>query len=85
MRKLHYPSEGDYPKTSGDFKDERHPVLAYTYSLGWTVAIRKKKGKKYEWYCSNYDGNTIFFDNEVLAWQETPPVILVDKRTENDC
>lgn len=70
---LHYPSEGDLPETSGEMCAQRKPVLAYTKSLGWTQAVRRQVGKnKFEWVCSNYDGNTLFSDDEITAWTELP-------------
>ena len=58
---MHYPAKGDLPEPSGEMRAERHCVLAYTKSLGWTQAIRRRVGKKkFEWVCSDYDGNTLF-------------------------
>lgn len=68
----HYPSMGEFPETSGDMHKDWKPVLIYTKELGWTVGMRFKKNRKYEWYCSNYDGNTIFLDEEIIAWKELP-------------
>lgn len=62
----------DLPPASGEFFSERKPILAYTKELGVTTAIRRKHGRVYEWYCSNYDGNTCFLDREVIAWAELP-------------
>ena len=62
----------DLPPFCGEMHADRKPILAYTEMLGWTSALRFKRGKKAEWYCSNYDGNTIFFDNEIIAWAEMP-------------
>jgi hypothetical protein len=71
--KMHFPSDGDFPEVSGEMRAKRHCVLAYTESLGWTQAIRRRVGKKkFEWVCSNYDGNTLFFDDEITAWTELP-------------
>jgi hypothetical protein len=71
--KMHFPSDGDFPEVSGEMRAERHCVLAYTKSLGWTQAVRRRIGKrKFEWVCSNYDGNTLFFDDEIIAWTELP-------------
>ena len=73
--KLHFTSYGEFPETSGEMHAERHPVLAYTKSLGWTQAVRRRVGKrKFEWVCSDYDGNTLFFDDEIIAWTELPAV-----------
>lgn len=70
---LHYPAKGDLPETSGEMCAQRKPVLAYTKSLGWTQAVRRQVGKrKFEWVCSNDDGNTLFFDDEITAWTELP-------------
>ena len=70
---MHYPARGDLPEPSGEMHAQRKPVLAYTKSLGWTQAIRRRVGKKnFEWVCSNYDGNTLFFDDEITAWTELP-------------
>lgn len=69
---LHYPSKGEFPETSGDMHKDWKPILAYTKELGWTVAMRFKKSRKHEWYCSNYDGNTIFLDEEIIAWKKLP-------------
>lgn len=70
---MHYPAKGDLPELSGEMYAQRKPVLAYTKSLGWTQAIRRRVGKKkFEWVCSNYDGNTLFFDDEITAWTELP-------------
>lgn len=70
---LHYPSKGDMPETSGEMRAQRKPVLAYTKSLGWAQAIRRQVGKnKFEWVCSDYDGNTLFSDDEITAWTELP-------------
>lgn len=70
---LHYPSKGDMPEPSGEMRAERKPVLAYTKSLGWAQAIRRQVGKnKFEWVCSDYDGNTLFSDDEITAWTELP-------------
>lgn len=69
----YYPAKGDLPETSGEMCAERKPVLAYTKSLGWTQAIRRRVGKrKFEWVCSSYDGNTLFSDDEITAWTELP-------------
>lgn len=62
----------DLPPLSGELHSEMKPVLAYTQDLGWTSAVRRKRGRAIEWYCSNYDGNTIFFDKEIIAWTEIP-------------
>jgi hypothetical protein len=62
----------DLPPASGEFFAERKPILAYTKELGVTTAIRRKHGRGYEWHCSNYDGNTLFLDREVIAWAELP-------------
>lgn len=71
--KLHFPADGDFPELSGEMHAERKPVLAYTKSLGWTQAIRRRVGKRaFEWVCSNYDGNTLFRDDEIVAWTELP-------------
>lgn len=68
---IHYPAKGDLPELSGEMHAERKPVLAYTKSLGWTQAVRRRIGKrKFEWVC--YDGNTLFFDEEIIAWAELP-------------
>ena len=71
--KWHKVADGDLPETSGEMHAERKPVLAYTKSLGWTQAVRRRIGKrKFEWVCSDYDGNTLFFDDEIIAWTELP-------------
>lgn len=62
----------DLPPLSGELHSEMKPVLAYTQDLGWTSAIRRRRGRAIEWYCSSYDGNTIFFDEEIIAWTEIP-------------
>ncbi len=63
----------DLPPFSGDMMSQRTPILAYTQKLGVTQALRFKRARgKAEWYCSNYDGNTIFFDSEIIAWAEMP-------------
>lgn len=73
MIELHYPAKGDLPETSGEMYAQRKPVLAYQKSLGWTQAIRRQVGKrKFEWVCSDYDGNTLFSDDEITAWTELP-------------
>ena len=36
----------DLPEPSGEMHAQRKPVLAYTKSLGWTQAIRRRVGKK---------------------------------------
>ena len=79
---MHYPAKGDLPELSGEMRAERHCVLAYTKSLGWTQAIRRRVGeKKFEWVCSNYDGNTLFFDKEIIAWTTLPePTMEGEKR-----
>ena len=70
---MHYTAKGDIPESSGEMHAERKPVLAYTKSLGWTQAVRRQVGKKnFEWVCSNYDGNTLFSDDEIVAWTELP-------------
>ena len=70
---MHYPAKGDLPEPSGEMCAERKPVLAYTESLGWTQAIRRRvRENKFEWVCSNCDGNTLFFDEEIIAWTELP-------------
>lgn len=76
---MHYPAKGDLPETSGEMHAQRKPVLAYTKSLGWTQAIRRRVGKKFEWVCSNYDGNTLFFDDEIIAWTELPGLSISDR------
>lgn len=76
MIEMHYPSEGDLPEPSGEMRAQRKPVLAYTKSLGWTQAVRRQVGKrKFEWVCSDYDGNTLFSDDEITAWTELPEPI----------
>ena len=73
MIEMYYPVKGDLPELSGEMHEQRKPVLAYTKSLGWTQAIRMQVGKnKFEWVCSDYDGNTRFFDDEITAWTELP-------------
>lgn len=73
MIEMHYPAKGDLPELSGEMHAQRKPVLAYTKSLGWTQAVRRQRGKRaFEWVCSNYDGNTLFFDDEITAWTELP-------------
>lgn len=72
---IHYPSEKDYPEMSGELHAEIKPVLVYTDSLGWTTGIRRKKGRGIEWACFNYDGTTLFRDDEVVAWMELPAPI----------
>lgn len=73
MIEMHYPVKGDLPELSGEMHEQRKTVLAYTKSLGWTQAIRRLVGKKkFEWVCSNYDGNTLFSDDEIVAWTELP-------------
>ena len=62
----------DLPTPSGEMPAERIPVLACTKELGVTVAIRRRHGRAYEWYCSTYDGNTVFLDREIIAWCEIP-------------
>lgn len=70
---MHYPAKGDLPELSGEMYAQRKPVLAYTESLGWTQAIRRRVGKRaFEWVCSDYDGNTLFRDDEIVAWTELP-------------
>lgn len=64
----------DLPPESGDMPKDMKPVLAYTKELGWTTAIRRKHNRKYEWYCSNYYGNTVFLDKEIIMWAELPEV-----------
>jgi len=35
--------------------------------------VRRQVGKrKLEWVCSDYDGNTLFSDDEITAWTELP-------------
>jgi len=73
MIEMHYPAKGDLPEPSGEMRAQRKKVLAYTKSLGWTQAIRRQVGKrKFEWVCSDYDGNTLFSDDEITAWTELP-------------
>lgn len=62
----------DLPTPSGEMSAERIPVLACTKELGVTVAIRRRHGRAYEWYCSTYDGNSVFLDREIIAWCEIP-------------
>ena len=65
----------DLPPFSGDMMAQRTPILAYTQELGVTQAIRLKRGRgNAEWYCSNYDGNTIFYDSEIIKWAEMPQI-----------
>ena len=71
-KECHYPNMGEFPETSGDMHKDWKPVLIYTKELGWTVGMRFKKNRKHEWYCSNYDGTTIFLDEEIIAWKELP-------------
>lgn len=80
--KIHFPTDGDFPETSGEMRAERHCVLAYTKSLGWTQAIRRRVGKKkFEWVCSDYDGNTLFFDEEITAADNGNPQRGMGNRT----
>lgn len=81
-KECHYPNMGEFPETSGDMRKDWKPVLIYTKELGWTVGMRFKKNRKHEWYCSNYDGNTIFLDEEIIAWKELPEP---PKETKQDC
>ena len=62
----------DLPPLSGEMYAERRPIFAVTKELGLTTAIRRKRGRTTEWYCCSYDGNTIFFDKEILMWGEIP-------------
>lgn len=72
--KWHKVADGDLPPTSSEMHAERYPILACTKSkeIGVTVAIRRKHGWAYEWFCSDYDGTTLFLDKEVIAWCEIP-------------
>lgn len=73
----------DLPETSGEMHAQRKPVLAYTKSLGWTQAIRRRVGKKnFEWVCSDYDGNTLFSDDEITAWTELPEPTMEEGKHE---
>lgn len=62
----------DLPPTSGEMHAERYPILACTKNGYVTVAIRRKHGRAYEWFCSDYDGNTLYLDKEIIAWREIP-------------
>jgi len=68
--KWHKVADGDLPPTSGEMHAERYPILACTKNGYVTVAIRRKHGRAYEWFCSDYDGNTLYLDKEVIAWCE---------------
>ena len=68
----HKVADGDLPPTSGEMHAERYPILACTKKGYVTVAIRRKHGRAYEWFCSDYDGNTLYLDKEVIAWCEIP-------------
>ena len=68
--KWHKVADGDLPPTSGEMHTERYPILACTKNGYVTVAIRRKHGRAYEWFCSDYDGNTLYLDKEVIAWCE---------------
>ena len=68
----HKVADGDLPPTSGEMHAERYPILACTKNGYVTVAIRRKHGRAYEWFCSDYDGNTLYLDKEVIAWCEIP-------------
>ena len=68
----HKVADGDLPNTSGEMHAERYPILACTKNGYVTVAIRRKHGRAYEWFCSDYDGNTLYLDKEVIAWCEIP-------------
>jgi hypothetical protein len=68
----HKVADGDLPPTSGEMHAERYPILACTKNGYVTVAIRRKHGRGYEWFCSDYDGNTLYLDKEVIAWCEIP-------------
>lgn len=70
--KWHKVADGDLPPTSGEMHAERYPILACTKNGYVTVAIRRKHGRAYEWFCSDYDGNTLYLDKEVIAWSEIP-------------
>ena len=66
----HKVADGDFPPTSGEMHAERYPILACTKNGYVTVAIRRKHGRAYEWFCSDYDGNTLYLDKEIIAWCE---------------
>ena len=66
----HKVADGDLPPTSSEMHAERYPILACTKNGYVTVAIRRKHGRAYEWFCSDYDGNTLYLDKEVIAWCE---------------
>ena len=68
----HKVADGDLPNTSGEMHAERYPILACTKKGYVTVAIRRKHGRAYEWFCSDYDGNTLYLDKEIIAWCEIP-------------
>lgn len=70
--KWHKVADGDLPPTSGEMHAERYPILACTKNGYVTVAIRRKHGRAYEWFSSDYDGNTLYLDKEIIAWCEIP-------------